>query len=129
MEESPPPFIVFRTPKHTAKIERVDVYQLALDFTAKVEAVLVKTEARYHMKDRLDRQASGIAMWVAQAVNDLAPAGRRASYRKAHAIAVDCSTLLDILARRSDVDPAAVHAAQQLLIKLLSNLDHLRSQV
>lgn len=124
MDESPPPFIVFRSPK----VERVDCYQLALDFTAKVELVLQKTEARFFMKDRLDKSSAGIAVHIAQAVNDLAPAGRRKSYRLAHALAVDCSTVLDILARRSDVDRTVVNAAQKLLSELLSNLDHLRNQ-
>jgi hypothetical protein len=124
MEESPPPFIVFRSPK----LERVDLYQVALDFTAKVELVLQKTEARYFLKDRLDRNASAVAMKIAQAVNDRAPSGRRATYRQAHALAADCSTVLDILARRSDIDRSAVLAAQQLLMQLLSNLDHLRNQ-
>lgn len=123
MEESPPPFIVFRSPKVT----RVDLYQVALDFTGKVELVLQKTEARFFLKDRLDRNSTRIAMQIAHAVNDLAPSGRRASYRQAHALAVDCSTILDILARRSDVDRAAVRGAQQLLGMLLSNLEHLRN--
>ena len=65
---------------------------------------------------------------IAQAVNDLAPSGRRKSYRHAHALAVDCSTVLDIVARRSDVDRTVVNAAQKLLSELLSNLDHLRTQ-
>ena len=127
MEDSPPPFIVFRAPK-VERPKANDVYQLALDFTAKVELVLQRTEARFHMKDRLDKSSAGIAMHVAQAINDLAPAGRRKSYRMAHALAVDCSTMLDILARRSDVDRPVVQAAQQLLSQLLSNLDHLRNQ-
>lgn len=124
MEASPPPFIVFRSPK----LERVDLYQVALDFTAKVEHVLKETEARFHLKDRLDRNAAGIAMHIAQAINDRAPAGRRASYRKAHTLAVDCSTILDILARRSDVDRGLANEAQERLAVLLSNLDHLRDR-
>ena len=123
MEESPPPFIIFRSPK----LERVDVYQLALDFTASIERLLKGTEARFFMKDRLDRNATGIAMQVAQAINDLAPSGRRASYRKAYALAVDCSTILDILARRSDVDQSVATQAQQLVARLLTNLDTLRT--
>lgn len=127
MDESPPPFIVFRSPK-VERTKADDVYQLALDFTSKVELVLQKTEARFFMKDRLDRNSAQIAVHIAQAVNDLAPGGRRKSYRQAHALAVDCSTVLDILARRSDVDRPVVQAAQQLLSELLANLDHLRNQ-
>jgi hypothetical protein len=124
MESSPPPFIVFRTPK----LERVDIYQLALDFTAKVEAIVHTAEARVHLRDRLDRGATSIAMLVGQAVNDLAPSERRKTYRKAHAIAVDCSTILDILARRPDLDRALVGPAQKLVAELLSQLEQLRSQ-
>jgi|MudIll2142460700_1097286.scaffolds.fasta_scaffold05777_6 hypothetical protein len=129
MESSPPPFIVFRNPKaNAASIERVDVYQLALDFTAKIELILRKVEARFHLKDRLDRNATGIAIHVGQAANDLAPSGRRRSYRLAHALAVDCSTILDIIARRTDVDRNVVDLAQKLVAQLLSKLEHLRNQ-
>ena len=124
MESSPPPFIVFRTPK----LERVDIYQLALDFTAKVEAIVHKTDARIHLRDRLDRGATAIAIQVGQAVNDLAPSTRRATYRKVHALAVDCSTVLDILARRSDLDRSLVVAAQKVVAELLTQLEQLRKQ-
>lgn len=128
MDDSPPPFIVFRKKGATAEEQaRVDLYQLALDFTAKVELVLQKTETRYLLKDRLERGASGVAMHVAQAVKDLAPSGRRKSYGAAYKLAVDCSTILDILARRSDVDLLVVSVAQALLSQLVSNLDPLRT--
>jgi hypothetical protein len=127
-EPSPPPFIVFRTPKRTEKIERVDVYQLALDFSAAIETVLQMVDARFYLKDRLDRNATSIAMWVGSAANDLAPAGRRATYRKARAAAGDCSTILDILARRPGVPRSAIDPAQKLLAQLLAKLDHLTSQ-
>ena len=128
MDDSPPPFIVFRRKGATAEEQaRVDLYQIALDFTAKVELVLQKSDARYLLKDRLDRAASGIAMHVAQAVKDLAPSGRRKSYGVAYKLAVDCTTILDILARRSDVDLVVVSAAQALLSQLVSNLDPLRA--
>jgi hypothetical protein len=129
MDDSPPPFIVFRRKSTTAQEadKPVDIYQLALDFTSKIEQVLQRSEARFFLKDRLDRSAMAIAVHVAQAQNDLAPAGRRASYRKAHALAVDCSTILDVLARRSDVDLVVVSVAQALLSQLVSNLDPLRT--
>ena len=124
MEPSPPPFIVFRSPK----LERVDVYQLALDFTAKVEAIVHKTDARIHLRDRLDRAATSIAMQVGSAANDLAPSGRRKTYRSAHALAVTCSTILDILARRPDLDKTLIEPAQKLVAQLLSKLEQLSNQ-
>jgi hypothetical protein len=130
MEPSPPPFIVFRSPKlERAKASAsIDIYQLALDFTAKVEAIVHKTDARIHLRDRLDRSATAIAMHVGQAVNDLAPAARRKTYRKTHGLAVDCSTILDILARRTDLDKSSVEAAQKLVAELLSKLEQLAIQ-
>jgi hypothetical protein len=128
MDDSPPPFIVFRKKGVTAEEKvRLDLYQVALDFTATIEKLLLTTEARYFLKDRLDKNATGIAMYVAQAVKDLAPGGRRRSYGLAYKLAVDCSTILDILARRSDVDLVTVSAAQALVSQLVSNLDPLRT--
>ena len=124
MESSPPPFIVFRSPK----LERVDIYQLALDFTAKVEAIVHKADARIHLRDRLDRGATAIAMLVGQAVKDPVPSERRRTYRKAHALLVDCSTILDIFARRSDLDRSLIGPAQKLVAELLTQLEQLRSQ-
>jgi hypothetical protein len=127
MDDSPPPFIVFRKKTATAEDKRVDVYQLALDFTEKVVDLLLTTEARFFLKDRLDKNATGIALHVAQAVKDLAPSGRRKSYGIAYRLAVDCSTVLDILARRSDVNLAAVSEVQTIVSQLVSNLDPLRT--
>jgi 23S rRNA-intervening sequence protein len=127
MDDSPPPFIVFRKKPTTAEDKRVDVYQLALDFTEKVVDLLLTTEARFFLKDRLDRNATGIALHVAQAVKDLAPSGRRKSYGVAYRLAVDCSTVLDILARRSDVNLVAVSEVQAIVSQLVSNLDPLRT--
>lgn len=132
MGDSPPPFIVFRkktvTSEDSRKPEAVkpDLYQLALDFTANVEQVLQKVDARFYLKDRLDKNAMAIAMHVGQGVKDAAPSGRRKSFTTAYKLAVDCTTILDILARRSDVDLVVVSAAQGLLSQLVSNLDSLR---
>ena len=122
MEPSPPPFIVFRSPKALAKVERVDVYQLALDFTAAVETITTTIDARFHLKDRIDRSAFAIAIWVGKAASDLSPTGRRKTYRDAHKAALDCSTVLDILARRRDVDRGRIEPAQKLIAQLLEQL-------
>jgi hypothetical protein len=121
MEPSPPPFIVFRSPK----LERVDVYQLALDFTAVVATIVNTAEVRFHLKDRLDRNATMIAMQVGQATGDPVPSARRAVYRRAQQLAVDCSTMLDIVARRSDIDQALIAPAQKVVTRLLAKLEQL----
>src|SRR5262249_10601793 len=62
-EDSPPPFIVTRTPAPP----KLDVYDRALELVGLVQKLLDTTTARFHLKDRLDRLATTLVFELSRA--------------------------------------------------------------
>src|SRR5665647_2515993 len=61
--------------------DRVDVYQLALDFAARAYVVLEGAEAeRFYLRDQLDRKSAILPQLVAQALATADMMQRRALY-------------------------------------------------
>jgi len=96
MEDSPPDFITFRTPDRGGK---VDVYQLALALVEHVHVVVEATTARFHLKDRLDRYTTQVAMRLARAQTAIKP-NRWRDYRDIIEHLTDVATMLDIVDRQ-----------------------------
>ena len=121
MDDSPPDFITIRTPGVPAR--SVDVYQLALELVEEVHVVLEATVARFHLKDRLDRYKTQIAMRLARAQADLRP-NRWRHYREVVEHLTDVATMLDIVERQkassaTDALAAARAHARRLIDALL----------
>ncbi len=119
--DSAPPFVVFRPRRSTTE----EAYQIALQLTSLVADIVDRSGARFHLKDRLDRLITSIALHVGQAVTDPVPAARRQQLRRARALGTDAHTLLDILAARDDEERRLVSPALAHLVRLRSVLDGL----
>ena len=117
-EDSPPPFIVIRTPK------RRSAYERTLDLVAAVQKLLDHTKARFHLKDRLDRVVTALVFELSK-VRHLPNSVRWRHYRKAQDLANDCATILDILAHQQAAPPDDLAAARRLVHDLLSDLSGL----
>jgi four helix bundle protein len=122
------PFAVsFRADNPDAK-QRHGVYEQALQLTALVDRLIETTEARFHLKDTLDKSSTVIALRIAQAAGEFSKGERRRQYRVARRAATDCTAILDILARRKGADPAVLEPARQLVITLVAQLAHLATR-
>jgi len=110
MDDSPAPFIVFKP----TKPER---YQLALDLVGLVHDILEHAGSRYRIKDRLDRNATAIAMQLANA-DDEPTTIRWRAYRRVLALVIECGTLLDIMTRQGLPPIAEITRTRETLAKL-----------
>ena len=111
MDDSPAPFIVFKPVTPNA-------YRLALELVGHVHDVLeVADSTRFHLKDRLDRTTTAIAMALAHLEDDV-PSARWRGYRTALERVIDCSTMLDIMARQGCTALGSIASAREIVDKL-----------
>jgi hypothetical protein len=95
-------------------------YELALDFTAAVHAVveLSETAERFHLRDALDRKSTALAVALSRATNLPLAADRRAACSAALPLAQDCAAMIDIFGARGTI-PADVLEAPRAVIRVL----------
>ena len=115
VEDSPPPFIVIRTPK------RKDVYDRGLELVGLVQKVLDGSTARFHLKDRLDRHVTALVFELSRA-REAGRVTRWRHYRKAYDLACDCATILDILHHQRAAAPDDLEPARKLMHDVLGEL-------
>ena len=108
------------------------LYARALELTALVAAIADNLEvARFHLRDRLDRDATQLALLCSRAAADRVPAERRRAYRDAKPFAHECVALLDIIGirlRRSGRDHQSIDDAKARLADIIAGLNHLASR-
>src|SRR5687768_4580183 len=114
-EDSPPPFIVIRTPVRPGG----DVYDRALELVGLVQNLLDHTTARFHLKDRLDRAVTALVFELSR-VKHTAKSVRWRHYRRAHDLANDCATILDILQHQQAAAAATLMSVRSLVRELVA---------
>ncbi len=122
------PFAVHFRDDNPHSLERAGVYEQALALTSAVDAIVEKSEARFHLKDLLDKSATMVALRIAQAAGETAKGDRRKHYRIARRAATDCAAILDILGRRPGCDAALIAPARTIILALVTQLAHLSTR-
>ena len=118
-DDSPPEFITIRTPGERVI---VDVYQLALDLVEQVHTVLEATTARFHLRDRLDRYVTQVAMRLARSQHEL-KTQRWRDYRDIVEHLTDVATMLDIVDRqKASTATTELAQARALARRLIDSL-------
>jgi len=121
MDDSPAPFILF-------KADTPDVYQLALELVGQVHDILERADAaRYHLKDRLDRNTTALTLALAHAADEPVHV-RWKGYRRAVRIVTETATLLDIVARQGCAAIGSLAQARETIEKLQTQLAPLALQ-
>lgn len=126
MATEPPPFIVtFRRKPEPPFVQ--PVYRLALDLSKQLFTIVELTESveRFHLRDTLDKRSTAIPMMIARALGEKDMAERRKHFRTAHEAVTECVAILDVLAQRGTVEPAALEQARATGGDLSSRLDRL----
>jgi hypothetical protein len=118
VEDSPPPFIVIRTPR------RKTAYERALDLVGCVQSVLDHAKARHHVKDRLDRVVTALVFELSK-LKLVRNSQQWRHVRSAQDLAHDCATILDILAHQQAAPVDELEAARKLVHDLLAELARL----
>lgn len=109
-------------------LERAGVYEQALGLVSAIDVIVEKMEARFHLKDLLDKSGTVIALRIAQAAGEVAKGDRRKHYRIARRAATDCAAILDILGRRPNADAAVIAPARTIVLSLVTRLAHLATR-
>ena len=135
--DSPPPFAIrFRAGGKRAPSDPAEpqdrLYQRTLELSALVAGLADDLEvARFHLRDRLDRNATHLAVSCGRAAGEPVPAERRRAYRDAKPVAHECGSLLDIISlrlRRAGRDLKLVDEAKAVLAEIIAALEHLASR-
>jgi hypothetical protein len=125
MEDSPPDFIVIRTPRAlraAAMRGPTRLYEAALDLVEQIHLVLEGAAARFYLKDRLDKGATAIAIRLGRVQGETA-AHRWRDYRDVIEALVDVATLLDIVERQKATSAQdALTSSRALARRLLTEL-------
>jgi hypothetical protein len=114
MEDSPTDFITIRTPQP-------DVYDRALALAGQLHRIIENATARFHLKDRLDRSVTRMVFELAHAKREIRSRSWR-NYRRAHELATDCATILDLFESQGAVPSEDLLAVRTLLHDVLSEL-------
>lgn len=129
-EDSPPPFIVIRTPATIPPATSSDArasqaYQQALAIVGQVSEILDASTARFYLKDRLDRAATSVVFALGRAAQAGVRFGRWKEFRAAQGSAVQLATLLDIFAHQRAAAPQLLTKAQRAVRELLEDISPL----
>jgi hypothetical protein len=133
--DSPPPFAIRFRAREPQTVE-TRLYQQTLELTALIDVLITRVElARFHLRDLLDRDATFVALSCGRALTEVAPSERRRLYRAARPRAIECGTILDILAPRArqGAEPGRgskliIEDARALLADIISKLEHLAAR-
>lgn len=121
IESDVPAFVTFRDPAKPA-----DIYEVALDFTSRVFRVIQHAEhERFHLKDQLDRRSTAIAMLVARARDTPGGSSRRSLFEQARKAAMDCRSILDMVAGRNTAESSVLQPAREVAAELVARLAQL----
>ena len=110
--------------------EKLDVYQVTLDFVATADDVAEKLpRGRRYLKDQLRRAANSIAANIAEGVGEYSPAEKARFYRIARRSAVECASHFLVTGRLSLADDALLNTGRDQLLRIVAMLTSLTKSV
>ncbi len=111
--------------------EKLDVYQVALDFVASADDVAQELpRGRRYLKDQLLRAANSIAANIAEGVGEYSPAEKVPFYRIARRSAVEFGSHLLVSARLDLIqDDALLGRGRDQLLRIVAMLTSLTKSV
>jgi four helix bundle protein len=103
--------------------ERLDVYQLALDFLVFANGVIeALPRGRRHLADQFTRASTSIVLNLAEGVGKHSKPDKRRFYVTARGSATESAALLDVCLRLKLVDELAHKAGKEMLVRVVSML-------
>ena len=107
---------------------KLDVYARALDLLEQVDQIYeLMPPGRAHHKDQLDRAATSVVLNTAEGAGEFSKDEKQRFYRIARRSATETAAVIDILERRKAVPAEPLHAARELLVRVISILARLAS--
>jgi four helix bundle protein len=108
--------------------ERLDVYQVALEFQSMVPR-LVPRRGLAALRDQLDRASSSVLLNIAEGCGRFARAEKAHFYLIARGSAMESAATLDVLLSRGVLAPAVHRHARGLLVRVTQMLTKLAQRM
>jgi four helix bundle protein len=103
--------------------ERLDVYQLALDFLVYADGLIRKLpRGRAHFADQFGRAALSVVLNIAEGAGKVSAADKRRYYLTARGSATEAAALLDALTRVGLLDEPKRAEGKETLLRIVSML-------
>jgi four helix bundle protein len=103
--------------------ERLDVYQVSLDFAAWAYELAKQLRAvDRHSRDQLLRASQSITLNIAEGCGKFPSPERRRFLQIAGGSARECAAILDILSRRRVISESEAEAGKELLARIVAML-------
>ena len=105
--------------------ERLDVYNLALEFHALASALRLRGHAA--LRDQMDRASMSVVLNIAEGAGRRLPADKARFYGIARGSAMESAAAFDIIRLRGLAPLADCRAARTLLVRIVQMLSKLES--
>lgn len=103
--------------------EKLDVYKAAIEFVALVNELAERLpRGRGQIGDQLWRASNSVALNIAEGAGEFAPAEKARFYRIARRSATECAASLDVCRIRGIIEPAALGAGRDRLLRIVAML-------
>ena len=103
--------------------ERLDVYQLALDFLVFANGVIeALPRGRSHLADQFTRASISIVLNLAEGAGKLSKPDKRRSYLTARGSATESAALLDVCLRLELLEEPAHRTGKEMVVRIVSML-------
>jgi four helix bundle protein len=104
--------------------ERLDVYQLALEFHGKVMRLVPRRGVR-NIRDQLERASLGVVLCIAEGAGRSGAKDKRRFYAMARGSATESAAVLDVLRVRAIASVEDCRRARILAVRLVQMLSRL----
>jgi four helix bundle protein len=103
--------------------ERLDVYQLALDFLVFANGLIeALPRGRSHLADQFTRASTSVVLNIAEGAGKLSKPDKRRYYLTARGSATECAALLDACLRLRLVEEPAQRTGKEMAVRIVSML-------
>ena len=117
--------------------EKMDVYQLAVDFVTQANEIIEKLpKGRRYLADQLQRAALSVVLNIAEGAGKFAPRDKASFYTIARGSATECAAILDVCHRLQIIEETTfvrnknyLDRIAQMLTKLTKAMHDSRSRV
>jgi four helix bundle protein len=117
--------------------EKMDVYQLSVDFLAQANGIIEKLpKGRRYIADQLQRAALSVVLNIAEGAGKFAPRDKASFYTIARGSATECAAVLDVCLRLEIIEESVfernknyLDRVAQMLTKLIKSQHDSRSRV
>lgn len=103
--------------------ERLDVYQIALEFVALVGEVPERfPSGRHNLADRLSRASTSVVLNIAEGAGEFSRAEKARFYRMAKRSATECAAALDVCRIWKVTGEKKLEAGREMLLRIVAML-------